>query len=271
MNNILYQQDKKEKTRFLKTVSLFSNFSYDSLYTFAEIINYRTVPVGQTILSFGQPLEEFYIVKRGKCNVYRKLYLEKDGEVKALKIFVGQYGPGDYFGERGIIEYHGFLNIKNIDLLSKFVEHPLQDKVPILSELMVVATEDKHELSIYDEEEVYLDKKNSDEEPLLDPKTMNIEEKKNHLRKIKESKTIEVAVIALGKARLKIKNLIKYTRFEKLTQDELYCIYLESDQDKKWNKLKQQFNNDRLKEIYCDPNITETKLDEMNKKEKWKI
>lgn len=210
-------------------------------------------------------MEEFYIVKRGKCNVYRKLYLEKDGEVKAFKIYVGQYGPGEYFGERGIIEYHGFLNIKNLNLLSKFIEHPLQDKVPILSELMVVATEDKHEPSIYDED------KDNNLESLLDSNSMNNEEKKAHQRKLKESKVIELAVISLNKARLKIKNLIEYTKFEKLTQDELYCLYLESDQEKKWNKLKRQFNDDRLKEIYHDPNITESSLDEMKSKERWKI
>ncbi|ORX56494.1 hypothetical protein BCR36DRAFT_345618 [Piromyces finnis] len=267
---LIEEQDIKEKTKFLKTLFFFNNFSCDSLYSYAEIINYRTIPIGQTIIKFGQPLEEFYIVKRGKCNVYRRLFLERDGEEKVFKIFVGQYGPGDYFGERGIIEYHGFLNIKNIDLFSKFSK-PIQDKVPIYSELTVVAAESKHEVSIYDTNENKQDIKKIESEILFNSKTTNIEEKKAQQRKLRESKTIELAVITLNKARIKFKNFIEYNKFEKLSQDDLYCLFLESNQDKKWNKLKRQFNNDRLREIYCDPNINETKLDEMNGKERWKI
>ncbi|ORY26190.1 hypothetical protein LY90DRAFT_674617 [Neocallimastix californiae] len=275
---MIEEKEKQEKTAFLKTLSIFKTFSYDSLFNFSECVEYRTIPCGQTILNFNQPLDEFYIIKRGKCNVYRRLFLERDGQVKTAKIYVGQFGPGDYFGERGIIEYHGFLHIKNIEIIDQFFSNPIADKDPILSELCVVAVKDKCEPSIYDTEldqqEInYTNKSNANDSTTPDflKQTISIEEKKFQQKKIREEKTIELAVIALNKARLKFQNTIEYSKFEKLSQDELYCKYLESSEEKNWNKLKEHLNNGRLKEILNDPTITVSKLDEMKGKERWKI
>jgi len=272
------EKNKNEKAGFLKKLSIFQNFAFDSLFNFAESVEYRMIPCGQTILSFNQPLEEFYIVKRGKCNVYRRLYLEKDGVMKSLKIYVGQYGPGEYFGERGIIEYHGYLHIKSMEIIDKLLIKPQVDKDTIRSELNVVAIDDLNEkLSIYDDDdtEKSIQKSKQQQQQQQQKQQYNgseikdtqIEQKKE---KPKKNDTIELAVIPLSKARLKLQNMIEYSKYEKLTQDDLYCLYMESDKKKQWNKLREHYNNERLKERTCDPNFDESKLDEMAGKERWK-
>jgi len=269
------EKNKNEKAGFLKKLPIFQNFTFDSLFSFAESVEYRAIPCGQTILSFNQPLEEFYIVKRGKCNVYRRLYLEKDGLMKSLKIYVGQYGPGEYFGERGIIEYHGYLHIKNMEIIDKFLIKSQGEKDIIRSELNVVAIDDLNEkTSIYDDDDTEKSslKSKSSSPPHHHTNGQENEDKPVHQKKQQQKKnnTIELAVIPLSKARLKLQNMIEYSKYEKLTQDDLYCLYMESDKEKQWNKLKEHFNNERLKELTCDPNFDESKLDEMAGKERWK-
>jgi len=263
------EKNKNDKTGFLKNLPMFKSFSYDSLVNLGEIIEFRTVPCGQIILSFDQSLTEFYIIKRGRCNVYRRLYLEKDGLMKTLKIFVGEFGPGDYFGERGIIEYHGYIDIKSIELIDKLLIKTQLDKDIIRSELTVVAIEDKNEnSSIYDIDEI--EKSNVKAKPQQINNKDTEENQEYQKKQHRKRNTIELAVIPLAKARLKLQNVIEYSKYEKLTQDDLYCLYMEYDKKKQWNKLKEHFNNERLKEIKCDPNFNESKLDEMAGKERWK-
>ena len=76
----------------LKSIPLFANVSDDELQTIAPFAQEAEVAPGQTLATEGQYAYEFMAIEDGKAEVTR------EGE------HVADLGPGDFFGEIGLLE-----------------------------------------------------------------------------------------------------------------------------------------------------------------------
>lgn len=81
----------------LREVPLFSELSDTQLDSIAEVIQRRTFARGSSILKAGDNTASLYVVLQGKVQV---LVSNRHGEEVILDIL----GPGDYFGEMGLID-----------------------------------------------------------------------------------------------------------------------------------------------------------------------
>jgi len=78
--------------RQLEGVSLFSGLSKQQRETLARWTDQVTVPAGHALASEGQFAHEFFVIEEGSVEVTR------DGE------HVAELGPGEFFGEIGLLE-----------------------------------------------------------------------------------------------------------------------------------------------------------------------
>ena len=76
----------------LKSIPLFSEVSDDELFTIAPFAEERQVEAGAVLAKEGQFAYEFMAIEEGEAEVTR------DGE------HVADLGPGDFFGEIGLLE-----------------------------------------------------------------------------------------------------------------------------------------------------------------------
>lgn len=76
----------------LKSIPLFAEVSDDELFTIAPFAQETEVPAGQALAKEGQFAYEFMAIEDGEAEVTR------EGE------HVANLGPGDFFGEIGLLE-----------------------------------------------------------------------------------------------------------------------------------------------------------------------
>jgi CRP/FNR family cyclic AMP-dependent transcriptional regulator len=81
----------------LKTVPLFAGFQNEQLRTLATVITRRSAPRGSVIMAEGDRVDSLYIVISGRLKVMM-------GEADGKEVILGILGPGEFFGEMGLID-----------------------------------------------------------------------------------------------------------------------------------------------------------------------
>lgn len=86
-----------ERARFLRGVTLLASLTMEEIGTLAEVADEEIWPATSDIVREGDIADRFYIIRSGEVNVTK---LEKDG----VRHRIARLGPGDWFGEAGILE-----------------------------------------------------------------------------------------------------------------------------------------------------------------------
>jgi CRP/FNR family cyclic AMP-dependent transcriptional regulator len=86
-------------TTVLKSMPMFASFSPEQLRELVAMTTRRSAPRGTAIMHEGDPVDSLYIVISGRLKV---MMGEADGKETILSIL----GPGEFFGEMGLIDDH---------------------------------------------------------------------------------------------------------------------------------------------------------------------
>jgi len=81
----------------LKSVPMFGGFPEDQLRALAAMVMRRHAPRGSTIIHAGDVADSLYIVMSGRLKVMM-------GEADGKEVILGILGPGEFFGEMGLID-----------------------------------------------------------------------------------------------------------------------------------------------------------------------
>ena len=84
-------------TTVLKSVPMFGGFPDDQLRALATMVTRRSVPRSTVIMHEGDPTDALYIVMSGRLKVMM-------GEADGKEVILGILGPGEFFGEMGLID-----------------------------------------------------------------------------------------------------------------------------------------------------------------------
>ena len=84
-------------TAALKSVPMFATFGEDQLRTLVTLVSRRNAPRGSVIMREGDPVDSLYIVVSGRLKVMM-------GESDGKEVILGILGPGEFFGEMGLID-----------------------------------------------------------------------------------------------------------------------------------------------------------------------
>ncbi len=84
-------------TAALKSVPMFASFAEDQLRTLVTLVSRRNAPRGSVIMREGDPVDSLYIVVSGRLKVMM-------GESDGKEVILGILGPGEFFGEMGLID-----------------------------------------------------------------------------------------------------------------------------------------------------------------------
>jgi CRP/FNR family cyclic AMP-dependent transcriptional regulator len=84
-------------TTVLKSIPMFASFSPDQLRTLAPLVMRRSAPRGMSIMREGDSTDCLYVIVSGRLKV---MVGEADGKETILNIL----GPGEFFGEMGLID-----------------------------------------------------------------------------------------------------------------------------------------------------------------------
>ena len=76
---------------------MFANFSADQLRTLVTVVMRRNAPRGSVIMAEGDRVDSLYIVISGRLKVMM-------GEADGKEVILGILGPGEIFGEMGLID-----------------------------------------------------------------------------------------------------------------------------------------------------------------------
>ena len=84
-------------TTVLKSVPLFGSFPEDQLRALSAMVTRRLATRGTAIMHEGDPTDSLYIVMSGRLKVMM-------GEADGKEVILGIIGPGEFFGEMGLID-----------------------------------------------------------------------------------------------------------------------------------------------------------------------
>ena len=84
-------------TAVLKSVPLFAAFAEDQLRALVPLVMRRSAPRGSVIMAEGDRVDSLYIVIAGRLKVMM-------GEANGKEVILGILGPGEIFGEMGLID-----------------------------------------------------------------------------------------------------------------------------------------------------------------------
>jgi CRP/FNR family transcriptional regulator, cyclic AMP receptor protein len=84
-------------TSVLKAVPMFGSFPEDQLRTLATMVMRRNAPRGSAVMRAGDAADSLYIVIGGRLKVMM-------GEADGKEMILGIIGPGEIFGEMGLID-----------------------------------------------------------------------------------------------------------------------------------------------------------------------
>jgi CRP/FNR family transcriptional regulator, cyclic AMP receptor protein len=87
----------------LRSIPLFADLSEEELHKIAPFAREELVEAGRQLVKQGQFSYEFFAIEQGEAEVRR------DGE------HVADLGPGDFFGEMGLLER----DLRNADVVAK--------------------------------------------------------------------------------------------------------------------------------------------------------
>jgi len=76
---------------------MFAAFPEDQLRTLATLVARRSAPRGSVIMAEGDQVDSLYIVMSGRLKVMM-------GEADGKEVILGILGPGEFFGEMGLID-----------------------------------------------------------------------------------------------------------------------------------------------------------------------
>ncbi len=76
---------------------MFATFDEDQLHTLVSMVNRRIAPRGSVIMAEGDPVDSLYVVISGRLKVMM-------GEADGKEVILGILGPGEIFGEMGLID-----------------------------------------------------------------------------------------------------------------------------------------------------------------------
>ncbi|KAJ3374053.1 hypothetical protein GGF31_008269 [Allomyces arbusculus] len=71
----------------------------------AAVASWRTWPKGSTLVKEGQPVREFFFIKRGTVDVFRSVEVVDRGKAVRRNVRVASKGPGEYFGEEWVVRW----------------------------------------------------------------------------------------------------------------------------------------------------------------------
>ena len=81
----------------LRTVEVFCSLPVASMERLADLLVEVTYQPGETVVRQGEEGTAFFVIAHGRCKVTRSSTL-------SWEQLLGEYGPGDYFGERALLE-----------------------------------------------------------------------------------------------------------------------------------------------------------------------
>ena len=84
-------------TTVLKSVPMFAAFREEQLRTLVTVVMRRSAPRGSVIMREGDRIDSLYIVISGRLKVMM-------GETDGKEVILGIVGPGEIFGEMGLID-----------------------------------------------------------------------------------------------------------------------------------------------------------------------
>jgi CRP/FNR family cyclic AMP-dependent transcriptional regulator len=84
-------------TSVLKSVPMFAAFREDQLRALVTVVMRRSAPRGSVIMAEGDRVDSLYIVISGRLKVMM-------GEADGKEVILGILGPGEIFGEMGLID-----------------------------------------------------------------------------------------------------------------------------------------------------------------------
>jgi CRP/FNR family cyclic AMP-dependent transcriptional regulator len=84
-------------TSVLKSVPLFAAFREEQLRALVPLVMRRNAPRGSVIMAEGDRVDSLYIVMSGRLKVMM-------GEADGKEVILGILGPGEIFGEMGLID-----------------------------------------------------------------------------------------------------------------------------------------------------------------------
>lgn len=96
MENQLTREDMRWLLSSLKKVSFFSSVTVDTIDIVISKFFKKSLKKGKTIIEKGDIGEAFYIIKSGKCLVYRNTFLFFREKIAVLT-------EGDFFGEMSLV------------------------------------------------------------------------------------------------------------------------------------------------------------------------
>ncbi len=84
-------------TKVLKSVPMFAAFREDQLRSLLTVVMRRNAPRGAVIMAEGDRVDSLYVVMSGRLKVMM-------GEADGKEVILGILGPGEIFGEMGLID-----------------------------------------------------------------------------------------------------------------------------------------------------------------------
>ncbi len=84
-------------TTVLKSVPMFASFAENQLRMLVPVVTRRSAPRGSVIMAEGDRVDSLYIVLSGRLKVMM-------GEANGKEVILGIIGPGEFFGEMGLID-----------------------------------------------------------------------------------------------------------------------------------------------------------------------
>ena len=91
--------DNKVAVVALRTLPMFAMLSDEKLAAVAQISSLRRVPRHGVVLSAGEAIDSIYVILSGGLKVVM-------GDQEGREVILSMLGPGDFFGEMGVIDDH---------------------------------------------------------------------------------------------------------------------------------------------------------------------
>ncbi|MBI4499055.1 MAG: diguanylate cyclase [Chloroflexi bacterium] len=90
----------REQASLLAAIPLFRSLSREHLDTLAALATQETYPPGRVVIEQGQPSDQLFVLLSGRVRI-----VEAVPETPHVEMAVGELGPGEVFGELGILDH----------------------------------------------------------------------------------------------------------------------------------------------------------------------
>ena len=93
------KQDNKVAVVALRALPMFATLTEDKLALIAQVASLRRVPRHGVVVSAGDCIDSIYVILSGGLKVLM-------GDHEGREVILSMLGPGDFFGEMGVIDDH---------------------------------------------------------------------------------------------------------------------------------------------------------------------